>query len=65
MADGETQRHRGELTHQEKMFELGTERLKAAVDALRILKDLDPRVGARIAKRLEALLADIAELPEP
>jgi hypothetical protein len=72
----ETQRHRDDQAHEQRMFELRTERLKAVaaakaeqlkavVEALRVLKDLDVRVRARVASRLQSVLADIAELPEP
>jgi hypothetical protein len=54
-----TQRNRDELAHKQRMFELKTERLKAVVDALRVVKDLDVKLSVRIVRNLVSVLVDI------
>jgi Effector-associated domain 1 len=55
---------RGENARRERMYALGTERLKAAVQALREIGRLDVRHQARLVRQIESILAGIAGSPD-
>jgi hypothetical protein len=48
-----------------KMFELKTERLRAATESLRVIKEMGIRLSERTTKRIEAALADLIDPLEP
>ncbi len=56
----ETEQSRDRMAHEARMFELRTqrrvERLKAVVEALKALKDLDVQLGAKTLKQINGML---------
>jgi hypothetical protein len=60
-----TERKRDELVHKEKMFALKTERLKAVVEALKVIKEMDIKLTVRTMKKIEAVFANLADPSDP
>lgn len=57
----QSEQDRDRTAHQQKMYELRTERLKAVVEALRIVKETGARLSARTMTKVADLLLDALE----
>jgi hypothetical protein len=60
-----TEQKRDDLAHKQKMFELKTERLKAVVEALKVIKEMDIKLTVQTTRRIQAALADVADPSAP